>query len=87
MQLEKLLEMKFIQITKQIDKKANIKDEEIDSLKIISKSDTEICVSYEKSKIQMEELINLIKKSNVKIIDISTDDGDLEDVFLRLIKN
>ena len=35
----------------------------------------------------MEELINLIKKKNVKIIDISTDDGDLEDVFLRLIKN
>ena len=35
----------------------------------------------------MEELINLIKKNNVKIKDISTDDGDLEDVFLRLIKN
>jgi len=35
----------------------------------------------------MEELINLIKKNNVKITDISTDDGDLEDVFLRLIKN
>ena len=35
----------------------------------------------------MEELINLIKIKNVKIIDISTDDGDLEDVFLRLIKN
>ena len=51
------------------------------------KINTEICVSYEKSKINMEELINLIKKNNVKIIDISTDDGDLEDVFLRLIKN
>ena len=35
----------------------------------------------------MEDLINLIKKNNTKIIDISTDDGDLEDVFLRLIKN
>jgi len=74
-------------VTFKTDKKADIKDEEIDSLKIISKSDTEICVSYEKSKIQMEGLINLIKKNNVKIIDISTDDGDLEDVFLRLIKN
>ena len=31
--------------------------------------------------------ITLIKKNDVKIIDISTDDGDLEDVFLRLIKN
>ena len=69
------------------DKIIDIKDEDLDSLKIISKLGTEICVSYEKSKIHMEELITLIKKNNVKIIDISTDDGDLEDVFLRLIKN
>ena len=74
-------------VTFKTDKIINIKDEEIDSLKVISKLDTEICVSYEKSKINIEELINLIKKNNVKIIDISTDDGDLEDVFLRLIKN
>ena len=56
-------------------------------MKILSKTNTEVCVSYEKSRINIEELINLIKKNNVKIIDISTDDGDLEDVFLRLIKN
>jgi len=74
-------------ITFKTDKIINIKDEEIDSLKIISKSGTEICVSYEKSKIQFEELINLIKENDVKILDISTDDVDLEDVFLRLIKN
>ena len=35
----------------------------------------------------MEDLINLIKNNNGKILDISTDDGDLEDVFLRLIKS
>jgi ABC-2 type transport system ATP-binding protein len=74
-------------VTFKTDKIIDIKDEDIDSLKVISKLDTEICVSYEKSKINIEELINLIKRNNVKIIDISTDDGDLEDVFLRLIKN
>jgi len=74
-------------VTFKTDKIIDIKDEDIDSLKVISKLGTEISVSYEKSKIQIEELINLIKKNNVKIIDISTDDGDLEDVFLRLIKN
>jgi len=74
-------------VTFKTDKIIDIKDEDVDSLKIISKLDAEICVSYEKSKIHIEELINLIKKNNVKIIDISTDDGDLEDVFLRLIKN
>jgi len=74
-------------VTFKIDKIIDINDEDLDSLKVISKLGTEISVSYEKSKIHMEELINLIKKNNAKIIDISTDDGDLEDVFLRLIKN
>jgi len=69
------------------DKKIHIKDEDLPSLKLISKLDTEVCVSYEKSKINMENLINLINKNDTKILDISTDDGDLEDVFLRLIKN
>jgi len=74
-------------VTFKMDKIIDIKNGDIESLKVISRLDTEICVSYEKSKIHIEELINLIKKNNVKIIDISTDDGDLEDVFLRLIKN
>jgi ABC-2 type transport system ATP-binding protein len=74
-------------VTFKVDKKIDIKDGDLESLKIISKAENEICVSYEKSKINIEELINLIKKNNVKIKDISTDDGDLEDVFLRLIKN
>ena len=76
-----------LDITFKTDKKINIKDDDLESLKIISNLENEICVSYEKNKINIEELINLIKKNNVKIEDISTDDGDLEDVFLRLIKN
>jgi len=74
-------------VTFKTDKKIDIKNEDLPSLKLISKSDTKICVSYEKSKINIENLINLIKKNNTKILDISTDDGDLEDVFLRLIKD
>jgi len=74
-------------VTFKTDIKININDDDLESLKIVSHTDNEFCVSYEKSKINMGELINLIKKNNVKIIDISTDDGDLEDVFLRLIKN
>ena len=69
------------------DKKINIQNEDLPSLKIILNSQNEISVSYEKSKMNIEQLINFIKKNGVKIIDISTDDGDLEDVFLRLIKN
>ena len=74
-------------VTFKTDIKININDDDLESLKIVSQLDSEVCVSYEKSKINMDELINLIKKNNVRIIDISTDDGDLEDVFLRLIKN
>jgi ABC-2 type transport system ATP-binding protein len=74
-------------VTFKTDKKVDIKEESLESLKIISNLENEICVSYEKNKIDIDDLINLIKKNNIKIIDISTDDGDLEDVFLRLIKN
>jgi ABC-2 type transport system ATP-binding protein len=74
-------------VTIKTDKKVDIKDGDLESLKVISNVKNEISVSYEKSKIYIEELTNLIKKNNVKIRDISTDDGDLEDVFLRLIKN
>ena len=74
-------------VTIKTDKKIKIKDDDLESLKILSNLENEVCLSYEKSKINMEELITLIKKDNVKIKDISTDDGDLEDVFLRLIKS
>ena len=74
-------------VTFKTDKEINIQKNDLESLEIISKIGNEVCVSYEKNKVNMEKLINLIKKNNVKIVDISTDDGDLEDVFLRLIKN
>ena len=74
-------------MTIKTNQKLNIKDDDLISLKVISRLENEVCVSYEKSKVNIEELINLIKKDNAKIIDISTDDGDLEDVFIRLIKN
>ena len=79
--------IKTKKITFKTNKKIYIKDGDLESLKIISNLENEICVSYEKSKLNIEDLINLIKKNNVQIKDISTDDGDLEDVFLRLIKN
>ena len=74
-------------VTFKVNKKIEIKDNVLDSLKIISSKENEICVSYEKSKVNIEEILNLIKKENVQIYDISTDDGDLEDVFLLLTKN
>ena len=82
--LNKILTKK---VTFRINKKIEIQDNVLDSLKIISNKENEICISYEKSKVNIEEVISLIKKTNVQIYDISTDDGDLEDVFLLLTKN
>ena len=69
------------------DKKANINQNDLISLKIISNEENKLCVSYEKSKINIDQIINYLIAQNIKIFDISTDDGDLEDVFLRLTKN
>ena len=69
------------------DKKSNINENDLDSLKVISNENNILSVSYEKSKINIDQIINYLIAQNIKILDISTDDGDLEDVFLRLTKN
>ncbi len=74
-------------VTFKINKPANLKNYVLDSLKILYYKDDMISFSYEKNKIKFEEIINLLKNENIKILDIFTDDGDLEDVFLGLTKN
>ena len=69
------------------DKKTNINDNTFESLKVISNNEQRLVLSYEKSKLTIDTIISEIKKQNIKIHDISTDDGDLEDVFLRLTKS
>ena len=69
------------------DKKANIDGNQLESLKVISNENGKLSISYEKSKINIDQIINHLNAQNIKIFDISTDDGDLEDVFLRLTKN
>ena len=50
------------------------------------KDDSEIIAIYNKNKFKFDEIINIVKK-NVEILDISTDDADLEDVFLEATNN
>ena len=69
------------------DKKISINDNTFESLKVISNDEQRLVLSYEKSKLTIDTIISEIKKQNIKIHDISTDDGDLEDVFLRLTKS
>ena len=70
-----------------IDKKVSIDNNSLKSINVLSSKTNELTVSYEKNALNISEIINFINDQNIKIFDISTDDGDLEDVFIRLTKN
>ena len=74
-------------VTFVVNGKVHIENQFLKSLNVIDNQPGQLIVSYEKSLLNIEELINYINKQNIKISDISTDDGNLEDVFVRLTKN
>ena len=74
-------------VTFAVNKEVNINNNSLNSLKILSNSSDQLVISYEKSELAINEIITFINKQHIVISDISTDDGDLEDVFLRLTKN
>ena len=49
-----------------------------------SKSKDSITAIYEKNSYKFDDISNVLKKNNIKILDIATEDGDLEDVFVQL---
>ena len=59
----------------------------LENINFVQNSDNSITVKYEKNSDKFEKLLDLFKKNELKILDISTVDGDLEDVFLKLTKN
>ena len=54
-------------------------------LKIISKN--LISATYEKGSLDFREMIDYLNQNEIKIEDISTEEGDLEDVFVQLTKH
>ena len=70
-----------------VNQRVNIQNNSLSSINVITNESNQLVVSYEKSKLYISDLIQYINKQNIKINDISTDDGDLEDVFIRLTKN
>ena len=47
----------------------------------------EVVVLYERKKHKIDEIINIVKEAGMEIYDISTDEGNLESVFIDLTKN
>ena len=46
-----------------------------------------IAVSYERERHKIDEIINKVRNAGMEIYDISTDEGNLEDVFVDLTKS
>jgi len=73
-------------------KKINFKVKNIDKNKVLKMkgiqfkidSDESISATYEKNALNFGEIINYLSENNIKILDIITEDGDLEDVFVQL---
>ena len=85
---ENLLDsIKTKKIIFKVEKIKTINPENLNGIKFLYNSKNEIIVSYERKKHKIDEIINKIKGAGMEIYDISTDEGNLEDVFIDLIKN
>ena len=82
--LERIKTKKINFKVKNIDLNKNLMMKDI-NFKINSKNS--ILVTYEKNSLDFGEIINYLNENNIKIEDISTEDGDLEDVFVQLTKH
>ena len=81
--LDRIKTKKIIFKVKEIKK---ISEEKINGIKFSYNSNNEIIVLYERKKHKIDQIINNIKNAGMEIYDISTDEGDLEDVFIDLTK-
>ena len=60
---------------------------DLDGIKLTYNSNNEVVASYERNKHKIDEIISKIKSVGMEIYDISTDEGDLEDVFINVTKS
>jgi len=85
---ENLLDsIKTKKITFKVKKIQKINPENLNGIKFSYNSKNEIAVLYERKKHKIDEIINKIKSAGMEIYDISTDEGNLEDVFIDLTKS
>ena len=70
-----------------VNKINTINLENLNGIKFSYKSNNEITASYEKKKHKIDEIISKVKNAGMEIYDISTEEGNLEDVFIDLTKN
>ena len=74
-------------VTFMINQKTKIDKIPLKSLKIISQTEDKLTLSYEKNNLKIDEIIGYFSNKNINILDISTDDANIEDVYTNLTKN
>tara|TARA_Y100001970_G_C13430672_1_gene460963 strand:- start:39 stop:506 length:468 start_codon:yes stop_codon:yes gene_type:complete len=85
---QKLLErIQTKKITFKVDVIKNKNNIKLHGAKFLFDSQNLVTVVYDKGLFKFNELIFLFQKNDMKILDISSDDADLEDVFVQLTKN
>ena len=70
-----------------VKKIVTINQKNLNGIKFSYESNNEITVLYERKKHKIDEIINKVKNAGMEIYDISTDEGNLEDVFIDLTKS
>ena len=70
-----------------VNKINKINLENLNGIKFSYKSNNEIVASYEKKKHKIDEIISKVKNAEMEIYDISTAEGNLEDIFIDLTKS
>ena len=82
--LDRIQTKKIIFKTSKID---NIKNLVLSGVQFISEHSNIITAIYEKNSFKFDDIANVLKKNNIEILDIATEDGNLEDVFVQLTNN
>jgi len=70
-----------------VQKINKIDTKNLSGIKFSYTSSNIITALYERKKHKIDEIINKVKNAGIEIDDISTDEGDLEDVFIDLTKS
>ena len=79
--------IKIKKIIFKVQKINKIDTQNFNGVKFTYSSNNIITALYERKKHKIDEIINKVKNAGIEIDDISTDEGNLEDVFIDLIKN
>ena len=79
--LDRILTKKITFKTSRLDSMENLV---LSGVQFSIKDSNTIVAVYEKNSFKFDDIANFLKSNNIDILDIATEDGDLEDVFVQL---